>query len=103
MKTNIKNAANRELKNEFRSLNQVIKFFKEQATKLPAVKTFLKENKFDVKNLTVAFICNNWTVKIDGQCAYNVTIQGAKTTKIKTYWSCWDILTTISKVSSTSK
>ena len=103
MKANLKAAANRELNNEFKSLNQVIKFFKENATKLPTVKEYLKTCKFDVKNITVAFICDNWNVKIDDKCAYNCSIKGVKTTKVKMYWNCWDLLNVIGKVSKISK
>jgi len=99
----MKLAANRAMTQEFKSLNQVIKFTKEQANKLPELKDFLKASKFDVKNLTVDFITSNWTTKVENRCAYTYTRNGIKTTCIKTRWSCWDILTVIAKVSKESK
>lgn len=89
-------SVNDSLKNELFSLNQVIKFIKEQSETNNKLHVYLLALKFDLNKLTTKLIVANWTCKNDtGKLCYNY--KGAICEKSK--FSIWDVLKTIEAIS----
>ena len=91
----LRRETNNSLKKELYSLNQVIKFIKEQSETNNKLHVYLLALNFDISKLNTKLIVNNWSVKNDaGKLCYNY--KGI--IKEKSKFSIWDILKTIEAI-----
>lgn len=87
---------NTSLKDEVFSLNQVIKFIKEQSETNNKLHIYLIALNFDINKLDTKLVVNNWSLKNDaGKLCYKY--KGAICEKSK--FSFWDVLKTIEAIS----